>query len=145
MRLLNQSFHVPVWWRGEPSSPKLRKSATLPSRGSIGSCHTRPCTPPGQVGFSPKRERRGGRKERTESPLEPKLAYVEVDPHQVLDGVGELSLRSLFMEDHFQVYRERASGSEHQVEQDHKERREGVDLNNSAWIRGKQRFYLAVP
>ena len=73
------------------------------------------------------------------------MAYVEVDPHQVLDGVGELSLRSLFMEDHFQVYRERASGSEHQVEQDHKERREGVDLNNSAWIRGKQRFYLAVP
>ena len=84
VRLPNLSPHVPEWWRGEPNSPKLRRSATPPCKGLQAAATLNPVLHLACSWLQPKvRERRAGKK-RNIRDLEPKLAYVERGSEQDL-------------------------------------------------------------
>ena len=68
LRLPNLPPHVPQRWRGEPSSPKLRRSLAPPRRGLQA---------PATLDLGSMKERRVGKK-RNRRDLEPNLAYVEI-------------------------------------------------------------------
>ena len=67
LRLSNLPPHVERW-RGEPSSPKLRRSLAPPRRGLQA---------PATLDLGSMKERRVGKK-RNRRDLEPNLAYVEI-------------------------------------------------------------------